>query len=61
MIATTQQKKVKTDTQKRLRDAEKSLQKMQEELRPFVRRRRVQTHSSAGRWVETSSLELVDG
>lgn len=58
--ATTEEKTVKNDAQKRLRDAEKSFEKMQEELRPFVRQRRVVRHSSAGRWIETSSLELVD-
>ena len=55
-----QEKQDKMETLKRLEDAEKSFQKMKEELRPFLRPRRIETHTSAGRWIETSSLELVD-
>ena len=55
-----QEKQDKPETQKRLEEAEKSFQKMKEELRPFLRPRRIETHTSAGRWIETASLELID-
>ena len=55
-----QEKREKKEDLKRLKEAEKDFQKMKEELRPFLRPRRIETQTSAGRWIETSSLELVE-
>ena len=60
MTSVVQKKRGRQESQKRFREAEKSLRKMQEELRPFIRPRKIETYTSAGRWIETSSLELVD-
>lgn len=41
---------------KRLLEAKKSFQKMQEEIAPFIKRREFTQYSTAGRWCETSNL-----
>lgn len=42
--------------QKRTIDAKKSLRRMQETIKPFLKKRRVTDHSTAGQWRDTSSL-----
>jgi len=44
------------DTQKRLDEAKKSYQKLQEEIAPFVKKRKFTENSTIGEWRETSSL-----
>ncbi len=44
----------------RMTDAERSFQRLEEEIRPFIRKRRLREETSAGRWMESSSLELLD-
>lgn len=36
--------------------AEESFRRMQEEIAPFIKRRKFKEHSTAGEWCETSSL-----
>ncbi|MDE1889585.1 MAG: hypothetical protein KGJ87_09810 [Planctomycetota bacterium] len=48
--------KVTKERQKRILEAKKSFQKMQEEISPFIRYRRFKEFSTAGEWCETSSL-----
>jgi hypothetical protein len=51
-----------TKGQDRFNEARKSLQKMQEEIAPYIKTRKVDRVSTAGKWRETSSLisELCD-
>jgi uncharacterized FlgJ-related protein len=46
------------ETQKRFREAKESLQKMQEEIAPFIKLRKFKEYSTEGEWCETSSLCL---
>lgn len=41
---------------KRLLKAKESFQKMQEEIAPFIKRRKFKQYSTAGEWCETSNL-----
>lgn len=41
---------------KRLLEAKKSFQKMQEEIAPFIKHREFKQYSTAGEWCETSNL-----
>jgi len=41
---------------KRLQEAKADFQKMQETLAPFVKKRVIEEHSTAGEWCETSQL-----
>lgn len=45
-----------TDKEKRLLEAKKDFQKMQEEIAPFIKRRKFRYHSTAGEWCETSNI-----
>ncbi|MBM3323510.1 hypothetical protein FJY69_08555 [candidate division WOR-3 bacterium] len=47
---------VKAEDKKRLERARADLQKMQETLAPFIKKRVIQEHSTAGEWCETSQL-----
>ena len=60
MKSTAHPKQPAAKTAQRFREAEKDFRKIQEELRPFLRQRRIERHTTAGRWVETSSLELIE-
>ena len=42
----------------RFREAKKNLQKMQEEIAPFVKLRKFKKYSTEGEWRETSSLYM---
>lgn len=44
------------DGAKRLDAAKRDFQKMQEVLAPFIKRRVIAEHSTAGEWCETSRL-----
>lgn len=44
------------EKKKRLLEAEKSFQKMQEEISPFIKHREFTEYSTAGEWCETSNL-----
>ena len=46
------------ETPKRFLDAKKDFQKIQEEIAPFIRRRKFKAHSTAGEWCQTSTLYL---
>ncbi len=39
-------------------EARKSLKRMQEEIAPFIKRRQLKQHSTAGEWCETSNICL---
>lgn len=41
---------------KRLHEAERDFQRLQQEILPYVKRRRIKPYSTAGQWRETSSL-----
>jgi hypothetical protein len=44
------------DFEKRATDARKSLERLQAEIAPFIRRRPVVENSTAGKWRQSSSL-----
>ena len=44
------------EKQRRFLEAKKSFQKMQEEIAPFIKRRKFKEYSTEGEWRETSSL-----
>ena len=46
--------------QVRFSEAHKNFKRMQDEIAPFVKRRRFRFVSTAGRWYETSSLAAQD-
>lgn len=46
----------KEEEKDRFLNARKNLQEMQEEIAPFVKRRKFEIWTSAGRWQETSNL-----
>jgi len=48
--------KTTEEKKKRLLEAQESLRKMQEEIAPFIKRRKFKEYSTAGEWRETSSL-----
>jgi len=50
------EKTTEEEKKKRLLEAEESLRKMQEEIAPFIKRRKFKEYSTAGEWRETSSL-----
>ena len=50
--------KLAEEKQKRFREAKKNLQKMQEEIAPFIKLRKFKKYSTEGEWRETSSLYL---
>jgi len=54
----TSPRKATEEKKKRFFNAEKSFRKMQEEIAPFIKRRKFKEHSTAGEWCETSSLCL---
>lgn len=49
-------KKPPKEQEQRFLKAKQSLEKLQEEITPFIRRRHFKKHSTAGQWCETSSL-----
>ncbi|CAD6492259.1 MAG: hypothetical protein ANIMEMIM_00293 [Candidatus Argoarchaeum ethanivorans] len=51
-------KKTTEEKQKRFREAKENLQKMQEEIAPFIKVRKFKEYSTEGEWRETSSLYL---
>lgn len=50
--------RITKEQEKRMLKAQKSFSKMQEEIAPFIRRRRFKRYSTAGEWCETASLCL---
>ena len=44
----------------RMSDAKKSFLRLEKEIRPFIRKRRIREETSAGKWMESSSLKLLD-
>ncbi len=44
----------------RMSQAEKDFEKLRREIQPFVRKRRIRQETSAGKWIESSSLELLN-
>lgn len=44
------------EKQKRFLEAKENFQKMQEEIAPFIKRRKFKEYSTEGEWRETSSL-----
>lgn len=52
----TSTRKTTEDKKKRFINAKESFRKMQEEIAPFIKRRKFKEHSTAGEWCETSSL-----
>jgi len=51
--------KLAEEKQKRFREAKKNLQKMQEEIAPFIKLRKFKKYSTEGEWRETSSLRRL--
>ncbi len=49
-------KQIEKDNQIRFEEAKKSLQKLQEEIAPYIKKREFKEVSTAGEWCETSSL-----
>jgi len=43
---------------KRINEARKNLRKMQKEIAPFIKRRRLKKYSTAGEWHETSNYNF---
>ena len=52
--------KPEQEERKRFEEAKKSLQEMQEEIAPFIKRREFRQHSTAGKWHEGSEYERSD-
>ncbi len=48
--------KLTEEKEGRFREAKKNFQKIQEEIAPFVKRRKFKEYSTEGEWRETSSL-----
>lgn len=44
------------EKQRRFLEAKENFQKMQEEIAPFIKRRKFKEYSTEGEWRETSSL-----
>jgi hypothetical protein len=53
---TTKRPSRKTTGADRFHEARKSLEKMQEEIAPYIKTRRIQRVTTAGKWRETSAL-----
>ena len=53
-------KNATSDQAVRMTDAERDLQRLQDEIRPFIRRRPLCEETSAGRWLESSALSLLE-
>jgi ABC-type transporter MlaC component len=48
------------EERERLLEAEKSYEKMEEEIAPYVKRRRTKKYSTAGKWGDASDYERTD-
>lgn len=44
----------------RMKKAERDFLRLEKEIRPFIRKRRLREETSAGRWMESSSIEFLD-
>jgi len=60
MLTLKEIKKQKGPDADRLTEAEKDFRRLQREIQPFLRPRKIRRESSTGRWIDTSSLELLD-
>jgi len=49
-------KEIKKEEQKRLLEAKKNFQNLQEEIKPFIRQKKIEMKSTAGEWCETSEM-----
>jgi hypothetical protein len=47
------------NTLQRLEEARKNLEKLNEELKPFTKPRKVKQVSSTGQWIDGTSIELL--
>lgn len=47
--------KIEDDKKKIFTNAKESLRKMQEEIAPFIRKRRIRTNSDVGKWYDSTS------
>jgi hypothetical protein len=55
-----EQKQKKSLGASRLAAAKRDFRKMQREIEPFLRPRKIRIESSAGKWIDTSTLDLLD-
>ncbi len=47
--------KIEDDKKKVFINAKESLRKMQEEIAPFIRKRKIRTNSNVGKWYDSTS------
>lgn len=53
-------KEAMEEQQKRLLEAGKSLEGMEEEIAPFVKRRKIRKYTTTGEWRDSSEYERTD-
>ncbi len=56
----TKSTKESNEERARFEEAQKSLEEIEEEIAPFVRRRQYKEHSTAGKWHDASEYERSD-
>jgi len=49
--------KIKDKEKRKLKKAEKEFKKIQDEISPFIRKKSIKQHSTAGEWINTSQLK----
>jgi len=50
--------KIKGDKKDKFLESQKNLVRIQEEISPYIKKRRIKENSTAGEWCETSSLMI---